>query len=227
VTVSDQDFASIRLYRDRTLYQIPLTELYSNRSLQRVRLMDGDSIFVDTEYELEKAQAYFEEQIRLADFRQRSRTAALNALQLEVDIRRNELAEARSNFQTRLELGAVDRDYVYLTGELVRQSRFALPFENRASLADALYSEAGFNSETASPAQIYVLRGSTDPREFSAVTAWQLNARNAANLLLATRFELRPDDVIFIAEQPITRWNRVVSQIVPSLITGGVNAATR
>ena len=63
-----------------------------------------------------------------------------------------------------------------------------------------------------------MLRGSPDPREFGALTAWQLDGRNAANFLLATRFQLRPNDVIFVAEQPVTKWNRVITQITPSLI---------
>ena len=72
---------------------------------------------------------------------------------------------------------------------------------------------------TGNPSQVYVLRGSDDPREFGAVTAWNLDARNAANLILATRMELRPNDIIFVAEQPVTRWNRVITQITPSIIS--------
>lgn len=66
--------------------------------------------------------------------------------------------------------------------------------------------------------QIYVLRASQDPREFGAVAAWHLDARNAANLALMTKFELRPGDVLFIALQPITKWNRAISQVLPSLL---------
>jgi polysaccharide export outer membrane protein len=69
-----------------------------------------------------------------------------------------------------------------------------------------------------------VLRGSDDPMEFDSLTAWQLNTKNAAALTLATRFELRPNDIIFVAEQPVTKWNRVINQITPSLITSGVSA---
>jgi polysaccharide export outer membrane protein len=58
-----------------------------------------------------------------------------------------------------------------------------------------------------------------------AVTAWHLDASNAVNLIVATRMEMRPNDVIFIAEQPITRWNRVIQQFVPTLITSGVALA--
>jgi polysaccharide export outer membrane protein len=30
---------------------------------------------------------------------------------------------------------------------------------------------------------------------------------------------MRPNDIIFVEEQPITKWNRVVQQFVPSLLT--------
>ncbi|MGI3167288.1 polysaccharide biosynthesis/export family protein [Pseudooceanicola sp. 200-1SW] len=229
VQVPDIDLASVRIYRDGTLYQIPVTELYSNRELARVRLLDGDSVFVDTSYDLTLAQAYFDQQIRLADFRQSSRLSALQAMNQEISLRQSSYEAARTNYMTRLELGGVERDYAYLAGEVGVQGRFALPFETRASLADALYGDnaRGMPTETADISQIYVLRASDDPREFGAVTAWHLDVRNAANLLLATKFELRPDDVIFIAEQPVTRWNRTLQQIVPSLITQGAAIASR
>lgn len=226
ITVADLDYASVRIYRNGSLYQVPLKELYSNSKLQRIQLVSGDSVFVDTTYDLDLAKAYFAEQIELANFRQSARQAALTALSSEVALRREALSEARSNYQAQETLGAVDRDYVYLTGEIGKQSRFTLPYTQKATLADALYSQGGgFTTTVADVRQIYVLRASDDPREFGAVTAWQLNAQNAANLTLATKFELRPDDIVFIAEQPVTRWNRTLGQIVPSLsaINTGAN----
>lgn len=219
VTVRDQDFASVRIYRDGNLYQIPLNDLFARADLLRTRLIDGDAVFVDTEYELDRAQAYFEQQIKLIEARQRTRQTALEELKTEVNLRRAELEEARTNYQLRTELGADNRHYVYLTGEVRTQSRFALPYESTAHLADALFDSArGVEPESGDISQIYVLRASNDPREFGAVTAWHLDARNAANYALTAQFELRPDDVVFIAQQPITKWNRAVSQLVPSLI---------
>jgi len=219
IAVQDQDFASVRIYRAGVLYQIPINELYSDAALLRTRLIDGDAVFVDTEYELAEAQAYFEQQITLLDLRQRARQAALSELQVEVGLRRAELTEQRTNYLQRTELGADPRDYVYLTGEVRQQTRFALPFERTANLADALFADArGVSVESGDISEIYVLRASPDPREFGAVTAWHLDARNAANYALATQFELRPDDVVFVAQQPITQWNRAISQILPSLI---------
>jgi polysaccharide export outer membrane protein len=218
---TDVDFTTIRLYRDGTLYQIPLSEYLRRGDLQKIQLLAGDSIFVDTEFELAKAQAYFTEQITLGEFRQRARTQALSELTTEISLRRAALEEQRSNFRARLEFGAVDRDYVYLTGEVSKPGRFTLPFGRKATLADALFSEGGFNTQTGDPSQIYVLRGiaGTD-----VVTAWHLDAQSVVNLVTATRMEMRSNDIVFIAEQPVTRWNRVVQQIVPSLITAGATA---
>jgi polysaccharide export outer membrane protein len=219
VTVQDLDFASVRMYRNGVLYQIPLTTLYERPDLLRIRLVDGDAVFIDTEYELDQAQSYFEQQIALVDVRRQARTAAIVELQAEVALRRNQLDEARTNYQLRQELGADNRDYVYLSGEVGQQSRYALPFERTAKLADALFDSArGINVDSGDISQIYVLRASNDPREFGAVTAWHLNTRNAANYAMMTNFQLRPDDIVFVAQQPITKWNRAVSQILPSLI---------
>jgi polysaccharide export outer membrane protein len=221
ITVQDQDYASIRLYRDGTLYQIPLSQLYSSASLTKTRLLPGDSVFVDTEYELSRAQDYFSQQIMLIQARQASRNSALSELQAEVGLRRANLQEARSNYTARVDLGADNRQYVYLTGEVGKQSRFALPFERKANLADALYDAGGVATATGDVSHIYVLRSSSDPREFGAVTAWHLDARNAANFVLATRFELRPDDIVFIAQQPVTKWSRSISQILPQILSAG------
>ncbi|MBU2358437.1 MAG: polysaccharide biosynthesis/export family protein [Alphaproteobacteria bacterium] len=224
VTLAANQFGSIRIYRDGTLYQIPLTDFYARSDLQKLSVQAGDAIYVDTTYDLARAQAFYESQINVIALRQSDRAAALSELQTEVSLRRATLDEARGNFATALELEAVPRDYIYLAGEVNDQSRWALPFGQRASLADALYGNGGFSTETGNPAQIYVLRSSDDPMDLGVVTAWHLNARNAAMLILATKFEMRPNDIVFIAEQPITSWNRALQQLFPTLINSAARA---
>lgn len=185
------DQASVRLYRDGQIYQIPHAELYSDAGLSRIRLIDGDAVFVDTGYDLRQA-------------------------------------ERRENFSARQDFGAEKRDYVYVTGEVRQQKRFALPYENTASLTDALFDEAGgIEFKDGDVSEIYVLRASSEPREFGAITAWNLDARNVAAMTLAASFELRPNDIVFVASQPITRWNRVISQLLPTLsvVNTGSNLA--
>lgn len=225
VAAPDADYVTVRLYRDGDLYQIPVNELLRRQDYQNLRLTDGDSVFLDTTFELDQAQSYFEQQIRVSEFKQRSRTQALAELQSAVNLRRGELEERRSNFEKRLELDAVDRDYVYLTGEVAKQSQVPLPFNREASLADIVYGEGGFRTREANPKQVYVLRGSNHPDEYFGLTAYQLDARMAANLLLAARFKMRPNDIVFVAEQPITKWSRVVSQFTPALITSAASVA--
>ena len=224
VTAPDLDYATVRLYRAGKLYQIPLKQLFASAELRRIRLRDGDSIFVDTEYELEQARSFFAEQIQLLNLRASARAQALSELNAEFSLRRQQADEARANFATRAELDAIKRDYVYLSGEVKTQSRFPLPFEQKATLADALFSSAGISTREGNPAQIYLLRGN---KRGDKVTAYQLDVRNAANMVVATRMELRPNDIIFVSEQPVTKWNRAVAQIMPSLITTTVAAATQ
>ena len=188
ITAPDPNFVSVRIYRGGTLYQIPLTELYSSRQMQKIPLMSGDSIFVDSAYDLN---------------------------------------QARDNYRAQVEFDAVDFDYVYLIGEVSKPGRMKLPLGRRATLADAIYGDStGIPTQTGNVSEIYVLRASADPKAFGAVTAWHLNAANPINSILATRMELHPNDIVFVAEQPVTKWNRVVAQIGPSLITSGAAAAT-
>ena len=227
VGVEDMDYASVRIYRDGTLYQIPLNDLYSSSGLQRTRLIEGDSVFVDTDYKLDRAESYFSQQILLINTRLAGRERALNELAVEIRDRRADLAEVRENYDARLQYGAVDQDHVYLFGEVDKQSRFVMPFEQQSTLADALFDEgSGISKDTGDVSQVYILRASNDPREFGAVTAWHLDARNAANIVLATQFQLRPNDIIFVAENPVTKWNRTVTQITPSLLTLPLALAT-
>lgn len=219
IQVADSDFASIRIYRAGELYQIPVKQFYSDNSLKRVLLRDGDTVFVDTSFDLARAQAYFTQQIGLAQFRAQARSQALSDLQAEIALRSAALTEARSVFTERLTLDAIDRDYVYVTGEVKEQSRFALPFDGTATLADALYANQGVSTETANLSQLYLLRAQSGA---AGVTAYHLDARNIVNLVLATQFELRPNDIIFVSEQPITKWNRALAQVIPALFSSAL-----
>lgn len=224
IAPGDLDYTTVRIYRDGVLYQVSARELYDRNN--RVLILDNDSVFVDSEYELDGAETYFREQIAIQQLRRAERTQALAELEAAFRIRSQQLEVQRENFQKRLELGAVKRQYVYLYGEVKKQGRFPLPFETTATLADALFSQGGISTREADVSQIYVLRRSTDPREFGARTAYHLNGQDATNILTATIFQLRPNDVVFVSEQPVTVWNRVIAQITPALISAGVNATS-
>ncbi len=219
VEVQDAEFASIRIYRDGTLYQIPYQDYLSRPELRELTLRDGDAVFVDINYDLDRAFQFYRQEVDVIRLRSQARKDVIDMMDTEMSMRRALLDEQRRNFQARSDLGAEKRDYVFLAGEVTRQNRVALPYAQKATLADVLYGEGGYPNMSGNPANVYVLRPSQDPAEFGAVTAWHLDMRNAVNMTLATRLEMRPNDIIFVEEQPITKWNRVVQQFVPSLLT--------
>jgi len=54
-----------------------------------------------------------------------------------------------------------------------------------------------------------LLRG-TDP-----VVAYHLDAQSPTRLIVADAMELRPNDILYVAEQPIVSFNRALATITP------------
>ncbi len=104
-------------------------------------------------------------------------------------------------------------DQVHLIGEVLKQGNY--PMSNGSlNLAQALGEAGGINLTTSNPTRIFVFRGAyTQPQVF-----W-LNARSPEAMLLATQFELRPQDVVYVASTGLADWNRVINQILPTVQT--------
>ena len=75
---------------------------------------------------------------------------------------------------------------------------FPLKSEERPTLADMLFVEGGPLSErTARLSEIYLLRGR------NPITAYHLNAEDVTRLTVAREVELRPGDIVFVADKPV------------------------
>ena len=203
IDINDTSFVVIQLYRNGFIYQLSVAELYDQNRLFKILLKDGDRIVVRTTDEYND----------LLGLRQKARYNAINEKEMEMEARSN----ASRSVQIKLQYGAIPREYVYIIGEVGSQSRFTLPFEDKAVLADAILESGGISSLFGNPKQIYLLRGGDDQMNSKSIVAMHLDASNVANFLLATRLELRPKDVVFVGTQPITNWNRIIQQIIPSL----------
>jgi polysaccharide export outer membrane protein len=211
--ISDASFIIVRLYRNESIYQIFGPELYNQTDTNKILLKDGDTIVVDVTDEYD----------RTLGLRQEARAKRLQEIEKETEAKENDA----NSLLSRMKYGSIAREYVYVIGEVLQQSRYTLPFEHKAVLADALLeSGGGVSSLTGNPKQIYVLRGGADLKNFAPITALHLDAKNAANFLLATRLELRPKDVVFVGTQPITDWNRMIKQLIPSLGLPNINIPT-
>ncbi|WP_338100608.1 polysaccharide export protein [Salinicola corii] len=104
---------------------------------------------------------------------------------------------------------------VFVMGEVMDPA--TLPMGNsRLSLTDAL-SEAGGMDETQANAKgIFVIRQSA-PDSGKLATVYQLDARNATALVLGAQFMLQPTDIVYVTAAPLSRWNRVINQLTPTI----------
>lgn len=116
--------------------------------------------------------------------------------------------------EDKVHMGLNDSRKIFVMGETPRPS--ALPYNtSRITLTEVLGSVGGINSLTASGKEVYVIRGVSNI-ETEKATVFQLNARSPAALILASNFEMHPQDVVFIGAAEIVRWNRFISNLFPS-----------
>ena len=112
---------------------------------------------------------------------------------------------------------------VFVMGE-VRQPKSVEIVNGELTLAAALGEVGGVNQNTANPGAIYVIRGTDgdDPQIF------HLDAEFATGMLLAERFDMQAQDVVFVDSAGISQWNRVISQLLPSVtVVGTVNSVAQ
>ncbi|MFI0474459.1 polysaccharide export protein [Halomonas sp. HMF6819] len=95
----------------------------------------------------------------------------------------------------------------------------------RLSLSDVLSLAGGVNEVTAEPSGIFVIRGNELGSDRLA-TVYQLDISNAAAFVLGSRFGMQPNDVVYVTTAPIARWNRVISQLLPSVRLPGYAAGS-
>ncbi len=100
---------------------------------------------------------------------------------------------------------------VIVMGE-VRVPAARVMTKGRLTLAEAVGDLGGLDPVSANPARIYVIRG-----DFDAPMIYKLEAGSADAFLLATQFPLQPRDVVYVSSYDLTRWNRVISQILPTI----------
>jgi polysaccharide biosynthesis/export protein len=82
--------------------------------------------------------------------------------------------------------------------------------ENRETMADILFTPGGIlASPSAQRSEVYLLRG-TNP-----VEAFKLDATDPTRIVVAAAMELRPNEIIFVPEQPLSSLNRALLSIAP------------
>jgi polysaccharide export outer membrane protein len=109
----------------------------------------------------------------------------------------------------------------YVMGEVIKPMTAIPKPDGHLSLADALSQAGSFNAGTSDPRQLYVVRGAKDARS----EIYHLDARSPVAMVMAARFLLDPDDVVYVAPTDLAVSYRVLSQLLPAIgagLTGAV-----
>ena len=108
-----------------------------------------------------------------------------------------------------------DDNKVFVLGEVVKPESIPMG-RNGMSLAEALSDTGGLDEREADASGIFVFR-KAQPGQEHGIDVYQLNAKDAAALVLADSFQLQPRDIVYVTAAPLARWNRVLSLLVPSV----------
>jgi len=100
---------------------------------------------------------------------------------------------------------------LYVMGESSKSQALSLR-DQGMTLSDVLGESEGINPYSASAARIFVMRTNLQDR---TSTIYHLNLSSIGNLALANQFQMQKNDIVYIDATGLTRWQRIMNQIVP------------
>ncbi|WP_343682944.1 polysaccharide biosynthesis/export family protein [Acinetobacter baylyi] len=110
-----------------------------------------------------------------------------------------------------LYVNARENQKIYVMGEA--QKNQALPMRDQGmTLSDVLGESLGINPTSASASRVYVLR--TNPKDHTN-ELFHLNLMSLGDFSLANQFQMKSNDIVYVDATGLTRWQRVVNQIIP------------
>ena len=116
----------------------------------------------------------------------------------------------QDNDQVEVENVKYKEGQVYALSGAGKASILKISPSMRETLSDVLFSEDGiFKNLSAKRSEVYLLRG------INPTKAYHLDVQNVSRILVASKTELRPNDIIYVADRPIISFARTLAEISP------------
>jgi polysaccharide export outer membrane protein len=111
-----------------------------------------------------------------------------------------------------IRVSSEDINKVYVLGEFGKVAPVPI-LDQGLNLAQVIGESAGLNPNTANAAKIYVVR---DQPEYQRTNIYYVDMQALTSFPLANRFEMQPNDIVYVDPTGLARWNRVLSSLLPS-----------
>lgn len=108
-------------------------------------------------------------------------------------------------------VNAKQNQKLYVMGESNKSQALTLR-DQGMTLSDVLGESEGVNPYSASAARIFVMRTDLSTK---TSTIYHVNLSSLGNLALANQFQMQKNDIVYIDATGLTRWQRIMNQIVP------------
>ncbi|NIF74884.1 exopolysaccharide biosynthesis protein [Burkholderia sp. Ap-962] len=103
---------------------------------------------------------------------------------------------------------------VFIMGE-VKQPVTVPMLKGKLTIADAITAGGGILDTDANPRQVYVLRDLQDKPDMPDI--YRLDMTQPDALMLSSRFQLKPLDVVYVGTAGSVQFNRLLQQIFPTI----------
>lgn len=108
-----------------------------------------------------------------------------------------------------------DGQKVFVLGEVVTPQPVTI-LRHGMTLAEALATSGGLNENKANASGVFVIRANPEGAEQFA-NVYQMNIKDARAMVFADQFRLHARDIVYVTAEPVALWNRVLSQLLPTV----------